>query len=72
MKSKWITGKKPERRGEYIVTIEGASLATTLTYYPRESIFPSEFEDLWLDEAGNEYNVIAWMELPDAYRGEHE
>ena len=40
---------------EYIVQIEGAALATTLYYYG---------ENIWSDEYGESYAVVAWMPLP--------
>lgn len=56
----WRTGKTPKKDGTYIVTIDGASLATTLEY-------DSEL-DVWLDENGNSYNVKAWQPMPAAYK----
>lgn len=43
---------------EYLVTIEGATVATVLGYCGNG--------EWWRD--GNYYNVVAWMPLPDAYR----
>ena len=47
---------------EFIVTIEGAEESTVLYY---DAII-----DVWSDEHGNVYDVIAWMPLPSAYKGE--
>ena len=45
---------------EYIVTIEGASKATTLHY---------DFQGKkWFDEDGNIYRVSAWCPIPEAYQ----
>lgn len=43
---------------EYLVTIEGATVATVLAYCGNGE---------WWRE-GNFYNVVAWMPLPYAYR----
>lgn len=43
---------------EYLVTIEGATVATVLTYAGNGE---------WLRD-GNYYKVVAWMPLPKAYR----
>lgn len=47
-----------EELPEYLVTIEGATVATVLTYTG---------DGCWWRD-GNYYKVIAWMPLPDAYR----
>lgn len=44
---------------EYNVTIADAQEATTLYYAG---------DDVWIDNCGNYYHVIAWMPLPEAYR----
>ncbi len=43
------------RLNEYIVHIEGAVLATTLYYCG---------ENIWTDDVGELYAVVAWMPLP--------
>ena len=45
---------------EFLVTIEGADKATTL-YYSQTG--------LWFDEQGEPYKVVAWMPLPEVFRG---
>ena len=45
---------------EFLVTIEGADKATTL-YYSQTGV--------WFDEAGEPYKVVAWMPLPERYKG---
>ena len=44
----------------FLVTIEGAEKATIL-YYSQTG--------MWYDEQGNPYRVVAWMPLPERYRG---
>lgn len=44
----------------FLVTIEGAEKATTL-YYSQTG--------MWYDEQGNPYRVVAWMPLPERYKG---
>ena len=46
---------------EFNVTIKGAKLATTLKYAP---------DGTWFDDDGEIYRVIAWMPLPELYKGE--
>lgn len=74
MKDRWTSTKDalPKERGEYIVMIEGASIPTALEYYPPNPDIPPEFGDLWLDQTGAEYSVIAWMDFPDPYCEEGE
>ena len=45
---------------EFLVTIEGADKATTL-YYSQTGV--------WFDEQGELYKVVAWMPLPEVFRG---
>lgn len=45
---------------EFLVTIEGADKATTL-YYSQTGV--------WFDEQGEPYKVVAWMPLPEVFRG---
>ena len=45
---------------EFLVTIEGAEKATTL-YYSQTGV--------WFDEQGEPYKVVAWMPLPEAFKG---
>lgn len=45
---------------EFLVTIEGADKATTL-YYSQTGV--------WFDEQGEPYKVVAWMRLPEAFKG---
>lgn len=45
---------------EFLVTIEGADKATTL-YYSQTGV--------WFDEQGEPYKVVAWMPLPERYKG---
>ena len=45
---------------EFLVTIEGAEKATTL-YYSQTGV--------WFDETGEPYKVVAWMPLPERYKG---
>lgn len=47
---------------EYIVTIKGAELPTSLTY-----IGDGRFADM-LSERALEYPVIAWMPMPEVYK----
>lgn len=44
---------------EYNVTIADAQEATTLYYAG---------DDVWIDNCGNYYHVIAWMPLPEPYK----
>lgn len=44
---------------EYIVMIKGATRPTTLYFR----------EGCWFDSERNYYNVIAWMPLPEPYKG---
>lgn len=44
----------------FLVTIEGAEKATIL-YYSQTG--------MWYDEQGNPYRVVAWMPLPERYKG---
>lgn len=44
---------------EFIVMIDGSEKPTTLDYCK---------DGTWMDEFGTEYNVIAWMPLPEPYR----
>lgn len=71
---KWIptTERLPDQRefiesyvrsayaAEFLVTIEGAEKATTL-YYSQTGA--------WFDEQGEPYKVVAWMPLPEVFRG---
>ena len=45
---------------EFLVTIEGADKATTL-YYSQTGV--------WFDEQGEPYKVVAWMPLPEVFKG---
>ena len=45
---------------EFLVTIDGADKATTL-YYSQTGV--------WFDEQGEPYKVVAWMPLPERYKG---
>lgn len=45
---------------EFLVTITGADKATTLFY---------SLTGRWYDEQGNPYKVVAWMPLPERYKG---
>ena len=45
---------------EFLVTIEGADKATTL-YYSQTGV--------WFDEQREPYKVVAWMPLPEVFRG---
>lgn len=45
---------------EFLVTIEGADKATTL-YYSQTGV--------WFDEQREQYKVVAWMPLPEVFRG---
>ena len=45
---------------EFLVTIEGADKVTTL-YYSQTGV--------WFDEQGEPYKVVAWMPLPERYKG---
>ena len=49
-----------EYAAEFLVTIEGADKATTL-YYSQTGV--------WFDEQGEPYKVVAWMPLPEVFRG---
>lgn len=49
-----------EYAAEFLVTIEGADKATTL-YYSQTGV--------WFDEQGEPYKVVAWMPLPERYKG---
>lgn len=49
-----------EYAAEFLVTIEGAEKATTL-YYSQTGV--------WFNEQGDLYKVIAWMPLPEAFKG---
>lgn len=55
-----------EHGAEFVVMIEGATLPTTL-YIKMQ-------EDIWFDEQGELYNVVAWQPLPEPYqpKGEKE
>lgn len=59
---KWIRNRMPSEDGEYIVTICGATEATTL-YYDRA-------RQGFKDYDGNYYNVVAWQPIPTAYKEE--
>ena len=61
MSNRWIptTERLPDQR-EFLVTIEGADKATTL-YYSQTGV--------WFDEQGEPYKVVAWMPLPERYKG---
>ena len=48
---------------EFVVMIEGADLPTVLRYTS---------DGFWMDESGNYYRVVAWMELPDPWKGDLE
>lgn len=74
MNNNWIptTERLPDQRefiesyvqseyaAEFLVTIEGADKATTL-YYSQTGV--------WFDEQGEPYKVVAWMSLPERYKG---
>lgn len=45
---------------EFLVTIEGADKATTL-YYSQTGV--------WFDEQREPYKVVAWMPLPEVFKG---
>lgn len=45
---------------EFLVTIAGADRATTLFY---------SLTGRWYDEQGTPYKVVAWMPLPERYKG---
>lgn len=44
----------------FLVTIEGADKATTL-YYSQTGV--------WFDEQREPYKVVAWMPLPEVFKG---
>ena len=48
---------------EFVVMIEGATIPTVLQY---------KRDGVWTDEARNWYNVVAWMEFPDPWKGDLE
>ena len=74
MTDKWISTEErlPDQRefiesyvrdryaAEFLVTIEGADKATTL-YYSQTGV--------WFDEQAEPYKVVAWMPLPERYKG---
>lgn len=74
MEGKWIpaTERLPDQRefieayvrsayaAELLVTIAGADKATTLFY---------SLTGRWYDEQGEPYKVVAWMPLPEVFRG---
>ena len=62
----WIpcSERLPEDTGEYIVTIDGATRATTLSY---DEVFCN-----WTDDDCLEYPVIAWKPLPPKYEQKGE
>ncbi len=53
----WFTQNPPPFEGEYIVTCKNAIRATVLTYENGK----------WHNDAGVEFDVIAWQFLPGAY-----
>ena len=65
MSNGWIptTERLPDQREfieSYVRTIEGADKATTL-YYSQTGV--------WFDEQGEPYKVVAWMPIPERYKG---
>ena len=54
----WIYAVTPPVDGEYLVTIEGATRPTILTYENKK----------WIDDYGTEFVVEAWLPLPPVYR----
>ncbi len=57
--SEWITDRKPEKCGEYLVTLPDGNSR----YVDIETFDP---EDGW----NSLYKVLAWQELPKPYDGE--
>ena len=57
---------------EFLVTIKGATRATSL-YLERKLIQEEdgekEYDYYWVDDDENEYEVIAWMPLPEPWEG---
>ena len=51
---------RSEYAAEFLVTIAGADKATTLFY---------SLTGRWYDEQGTPYKVVAWMPLPEVFRG---
>ena len=49
---------KPPYEGEFIVTCRDAIRATVLTYENNK----------WVNEDNEQFDVVAWMFLPGAYR----
>ena len=57
----FVESYNPSNYGaEFLVTIAGADKATTLFY---------SLTSRWYDEQGNPYKVVAWMPLPERYKG---
>lgn len=54
-------GAIEEEWPQFIVTIKGATESTTLRCNP---------EGVWSDDYGNEYEVVAWQQMPEAYKDE--
>lgn len=61
----WITTKKPDKAGEYIVTIEGAVRATSLRYNETVGWYEIDTDGTIIC-----YHVVAWMEFPEGYEVE--
>lgn len=54
-------GTEDEDCPEFNVTVDGSVESTTLRY---------SWDGTWFDDSGNLYNVIAWMPLPESYKGD--
>lgn len=55
--SLWITLTRPPFDDYYIVTVKGAR-RTMCLYYS---------DGKWTDDNNQEYEVVAWMPMPEAY-----
>lgn len=58
-----LDGIEDEDCPEFNVMIKGASVPTTLTYSSDGS---------WFDDLGEVYEVIAWMPLPEPWKGKND
>ena len=65
MEVEWITDRKPDKTGDYLVTLPDGNNGR---YVDIESFYADNEEKDW----STIYNVLAWAELPEPYDGEVE
>jgi len=65
---KWITGKQPEKSGNYLVTIETFIGLERQVRQARRLEYPKGNWYWYILPSGGSSEVIAWQKQPDPYK----